>query len=65
MGENGGTDGDCGTELSAIFISKLCWKAHENALNVDRSREMLIAALKEVPEEDEEEDSDEDEEEED
>jgi hypothetical protein len=34
-----------GTDLSAISISELRWKAHRNGLNVDGSREMLIAAL--------------------
>jgi len=38
-------DRDGGTDLSAIRISKLHWKAHRNGLNVDGSREMLIAAL--------------------
>ncbi|KAL3762575.1 hypothetical protein ACHAW5_003113 [Stephanodiscus triporus] len=45
------TDGDSGTDLSAMRISELRWKAHENGLNVDGSREMLIAALKEVSDE--------------
>ncbi|KAL3762578.1 hypothetical protein ACHAW5_003116 [Stephanodiscus triporus] len=63
--KKGRTNGDSGTDLSAMRISELRLKAHENGLNVDGSREMLIAALKGVPEEDEEEDSDEDEEEED
>ena len=40
-----GTVGDNGTDLSAMSISKLRWKAHRNGLNVDGSREMLIAAL--------------------
>ena len=40
-----GTVGDNGTDLSAMSISELRWKAHRNGLNVDGSREMLIAAL--------------------
>ncbi len=40
-----GTGGDNGTDLSAMSISELRWKAHRNGLNVDGSREMLIAAL--------------------
>ena len=39
----GGTDG--GNELSVMRISELRWKAHESGLDVDGSREMLIAAL--------------------
>ncbi|KAL3762577.1 hypothetical protein ACHAW5_003115 [Stephanodiscus triporus] len=59
------TDGDSGTDLSAMRISELRCKAHEKGLNVDGSSEMLIAALKEVlTEDEEEEDSEEDEEEE-
>ena len=46
---NGGTDGDSRTDLRAMRINELRWKAHEKGLNVDGSREMLIAALKEVP----------------
>jgi hypothetical protein len=40
-------------------ISELRWKAHESGLDVDGSREMLIAALEENSEEDSNEDSDE------
>jgi hypothetical protein len=43
--KKGGTDGDSGTELSAMRVSELRWKAHRNGLNADGSREMLIAAL--------------------
>jgi hypothetical protein len=39
----GGTDG--WDELSVMRISELRWKAHESGLDVDGSREMLIAAL--------------------
>jgi hypothetical protein len=39
----GGTEG--GNELSVMRISELRWKAHESGLDVDGSREMLIAAL--------------------
>jgi hypothetical protein len=45
------TDGDSETDLSTMRISKLRLKAHENGLNVDGSREMLIAALEEVSKE--------------
>ncbi|KAL3764023.1 hypothetical protein ACHAW5_005107 [Stephanodiscus triporus] len=48
----GGTDGDNKSEWSAMRISELRMKAHENGLNVDGSREMLIAALEEDSEED-------------
>ena len=42
--KQGGTDGDSGwTELIAMCIIKLRQKAHENGLNVDGSRRMLIA----------------------
>ena len=34
------------TDLSTMFISELRRKAHEKGLEVDGSREMLIAALK-------------------
>jgi hypothetical protein len=53
----GGTEG--GNELSVMRISELRWKAHESGLDVDGSREMLIAALEENSEEDSNEDSDE------
>jgi hypothetical protein len=46
-----GTDGDIDIELSDMRISELRWKAHENGLDVDGSREMLIATLKEDLEE--------------
>ena len=32
---------------NALSISELCWKAHERGLEVDGSRETLIAAIKE------------------
>jgi hypothetical protein len=41
----GGTEG--GNELSVMRISELRRKAHESGLDVDGSREMLIAALEE------------------
>ena len=42
--KKGGADGDSGwTELIAMCIIKLRRKAHENGLNVDGSRNMLIA----------------------
>ncbi len=44
---NGGTDGNSGTELSAMRVSDLRWIAHERGMNVDCSREMMIAALRE------------------
>jgi len=54
--KKGGTDGDSGrTELIAMRISELRRKAHEKELNVDGSREMLIAALEKDLEEDAEE----------
>jgi hypothetical protein len=53
----GGTEG--GNELSIMRISELRRKAHESGLDVDGSREMLIAALEENSEEDSNEDSDE------
>ena len=54
--KKGGTDGDSGrTELIAMRISELRRKAHEKGLNVDGSREMLIAALEKDLEEDAEE----------
>jgi hypothetical protein len=62
-GRTAGTDGENKTDFNAMRINELRWKAHENGLNVDGSREMLIAALKEIPEENEEEDSEEDEQE--
>ena len=43
----GGSDGDGGdSQYYALCISELRKKAHEKGLNVDGSREMLIAALK-------------------
>jgi hypothetical protein len=33
--------------LSAMRVNELRWKAHKSGLNVDGSREMLVAALKE------------------
>ena len=42
--KKGGTDGDSGwTELIAMRIIKLRQKAHENGLNVNGARKMLIA----------------------
>jgi hypothetical protein len=49
--EEGRTDGDNNVELqfNAMRISELRQRAHEKGLEVDGSREMLIAALKENP----------------
>ena len=54
--KKGGTDGDSGwTELIAMRIIRLRQKAHENGLNVNGARKMLIA----TPEKDQEEDAEE------
>jgi hypothetical protein len=49
----GGTDDCYGSKrerLSVMRISELRWKAHKNGIkNVDGSREMLIAALEDLP----------------
>jgi hypothetical protein len=48
--EEGGTDGNnAEVQFSTMRISELRRKAHEKGLEVDGSREMLIAALKENP----------------
>jgi hypothetical protein len=49
VGGSGG-DGDDKSRFNAMRISELRKKAHEKGLNVDGSREMLIAALKSVQE---------------
>jgi hypothetical protein len=38
-------------DITIMSISELRWKAHIKGLEVDGSREMLIAALNDVPEE--------------
>jgi hypothetical protein len=48
--EEGGTDGDNIARFNAMRISELRQKAHERGLDVDGSREMLIAALESEPE---------------
>ncbi len=50
--KSGRTDVNSGTDLHAMRVSELRWKASEKGLTVDGSKEMLIAALKEVSEED-------------
>ena len=45
--EEGGADGDNNTQFTTMRISELRQKAHEKGLDVDGSREMLIAVLKE------------------
>jgi hypothetical protein len=45
-----GGDGDDESRFNAMRISELRKRVHENGLNVDGSREMLIAALKSVQE---------------
>jgi hypothetical protein len=44
--EEGGADGDNTAQFNAMRISELRRKAHEKGLEVDGSREMLIASLK-------------------
>jgi hypothetical protein len=44
-----GSDGD-ESQFYSLRISELCKRAYENGLNVDGSREMLIAALEAVQE---------------
>ena len=44
--EEGGPDGDDNARFNAMRISELRQKAQERGLEVDGSREMLIAALK-------------------
>jgi hypothetical protein len=47
----GGNDGDGGeSQYNAMRISELRKRAHEKGLNVDGSREMLIAALRSLQE---------------
>jgi hypothetical protein len=46
----GGEDGDNDSRLNSMRISELRQEAHKKGLNVDGSREMLIAALKAVQE---------------
>jgi hypothetical protein len=46
----GGEDGDNDSRLNTMRISELRQEAHKKGLNVDGSREMLIAALKAVQE---------------
>jgi hypothetical protein len=47
--EEGGADGDNNARFNAMRISELRQKAYEKGLEVDGSREMLIAALKATP----------------
>ena len=49
VGGSGG-DGDDESRFNAMRISELRKRAHKKGLNVDGSREMLIAALKSVQE---------------
>jgi hypothetical protein len=44
--KNDESDGDGGCRYNSMRISELRREAHEKGLNVDGSREMLIAALK-------------------
>ena len=46
----GGSGGDIKSQLADMRINELRRMAHEKCLNVDGSREMLIAALKSVQE---------------
>jgi hypothetical protein len=43
--EEGGADGDNANQFTTMRISELRQKAHEKGLDVDGSREMLIATL--------------------
>jgi len=55
----GGSDGDCDkNQFNSMRISELRQEAHKRGLNVDGSREMLIAALKTVQDLESEVDSD-------
>ena len=45
---SGGADVNADSQYDSLRISELRKKAHEKGLNVDGSREMLIAALKAV-----------------
>ena len=65
LGVSGGGDGDNESHFNSMRISELHRESHEKGLNVDGSREMLIAALKAVQEAevDSEEDSEESDEE--
>jgi hypothetical protein len=45
-GDNRAGGGSGENEFNAMRISELRWKSHEKGLEVDGSREMLIAALK-------------------
>ena len=47
---SGVADDNVDSIYNALRISELCKMAHEKGLNVDGSREMLIAALKAVQE---------------
>ena len=70
VGVSGGEDGDDDSRFNSMRISELRQEAHKKGLNVDGSREMLIAALKsavqeaEVESEEDSEESNEDTEEE-
>jgi hypothetical protein len=55
---NNGTNVNVDNQYNALRISELRKRAHENGLNVDGSREMLIAALKSVQDPESEVDSD-------
>jgi len=46
----GGADVNVDSQYNSLRISELRQMAHEKCLNVDGSREMLIAALKSVQE---------------
>ena len=46
--QNGETDRNDNNDLSIMRISELRQKAHLKRLNVDGSREMLIASLKQL-----------------
>jgi hypothetical protein len=46
--QNNGTNVQVDNQYNALYISELRKRAHEKGLNVDGSREMLIAALKTV-----------------
>jgi hypothetical protein len=55
---NNGTNVNVDNHYNALRISELRKRAHEKGLNVDGSREMLIAALKTVQDPESEIDSD-------
>jgi hypothetical protein len=48
LGVSGGGDGDNKSQFNSMRISELRQESHKKGLNVDGSREMLIAALKEA-----------------